>query len=392
MSFDNNEVSSMNEAMNEIESSMKTVKRGEIVKGKVISVTNNGAIINLGYMSDGVLPKSEVTEDTEVNLNELLKENDEIYVYILDMNDGEGNVVVSKKTADREKVWEQLQELFTANNTFDVVVKEVVKGGVVANVKGVRAFIPASQLSASFVKDLNEFVGKTLEVKVIELDRDKQRLVLSRKEVELKERESKKEKLWEEIKPGEKRIGKVSRLAKFGAFVDLGGIDGLIHISELSWKRVKDPSEVVSVGQQVEVYVLEADKEKNRISLALKDLSEDPWNNIIKNFKIGDVIEGTVTKFLNFGAFVEIGLGVEGLVHLSEISEERITKASDVLTLGQKVKVKILNIDEKEKKISLSIKEAVEKPKEDIKKYVDTASGVTLGDLFKDKLKDFKFD
>lgn len=392
MSLENNEVNSMNEAMNEIETSMKAVKRGEIVKGRVISVTENEAVVNLGYMSDGILPKAEVSEDREASLTEMLKENDEIYVYILDMNDGEGNIVLSKKIADREKAWEELKGAFAANDTFNVAVKEVVKGGVVANIKGIRAFIPASQLSTSFVKDLNEYVGKTLEVKIIELDRDKQKLVLSRKEVEQKEIERKKEELWNNIKPGEKRKGVVSRLAKFGAFVDLGGIDGLVHISELSWKRVKDPAEVVSVGQQVEVYVLEVDKEKNRISLALKDISEDPWKNAVNKYKIGDVIEGTVTKFLNFGAFVEIEPGIEGLVHLSEISQERVVKPSDVLSLGQKVKAKILNVDEKEKRISLSIKEAVEKPKEDVKKYVDTTSGVTLGDLFGDKLKDFKFD
>lgn len=392
MSFDNNEVSSMDEAMGHIESSMKGAKRGEIVKGKVISVTADEAIVNIGYMSDAILPKKEVSEDVEVNLTELLKESDEIYVYIVDMNDGEGNVVVSKKIADREKAWEELQSSFDNNSTFDVVVKEVVKGGVIAYLNGIRAFIPASQLSIEYVKDLNDFVGRTLNVKVIELDRDKQKLVLSRREIEKEELENKKETVWNNIKPGEKRKGIISRLAKFGAFVDLGGVDGLIHISQLSWKRVNDPSEVVSVGDSVEVYVLEVDKKSNRISLVLKDVSEDPWKNTVKKYKIGDVVHGTVTNFLNFGAFVEIDPGVEGLVHLSEISEERIVKPSDVLSIGQKVTVKILNIDEKEKRISLSIKESVEKPKEDIEKYVDKGAGVTLGDLFKDKLKDFKFE
>ena len=184
----------------------------------------------------------------------------------------------------------------------------------------------------------------------------------------------------------------VSRLAKFGAFVDLGGLDGLIHISELSWKRVNDPSEVVSVGDKVEVYVLNVDKENNKISLALKDASGNPWSNVTKNYNVRDVLEGTVTKFLNFGAFVEIEPGVEGLVHISEISEDRIAKPEDVLSIGQKVKVKILDINEKENRMSLSIKEAVEKPKVDVEKYSDKSSEVTLGDLFKDKLKDFKFD
>jgi small subunit ribosomal protein S1 len=343
-------------------------------------------------MSDGILPKNEVSEDINQDLKDILKENDEIYVYIIDMNDGEGNVVLSKKLADKAKAWEELKNSLENNISLDVVVKEAVKGGVVTYIKGIRAFIPASQLSTSFVEDLNQFVGKTLNVKVIELAQEKQRVVLSRKEVENQELEIKRENLLNSIKPGEKIKGVVSRLAKFGAFVDLGGLDGLVHISELSWKRVNDPAEIVSVGDNVEVYVLSVDKDKNKISLALKDVSENPWNNVIKKYKIGDIVDGVVSKFLNFGAFVQIEPGVEGLVHISEISEERVTKPNDVLSSGQKVKVKILDINESEKRISLSIKEAIEKPKIDFEKYGDKESNMTIGDLFKDKLKDFKFD
>lgn len=392
MSLNNNEVNSMDEAIENIDTSMKMIKKGEIVKGKVIRVTDDEAIVNIGYMSDGILPKKEISEDMEQNPKDVLKENDEIYVYVSDMNDGEGNVVLSKKIADREKAWEELQDFFKNNTTFDVVIKEVVKGGVISYIKGIRAFIPASQLSTTFIEDLNEFTGKTLNVKIIELDSDKQRIILSRKEVEKEELGVKKEELWNNIKPGEKRKGLVSRLAKFGAFVDLGGLDGLIHISELSWKRVNDPSEIVSIGDAVEVYVLSVDKEKNKISLSLKDVSGNPWSNTAKKYNIGDVVDGEVSKFLNFGAFVEIEPGIEGLVHISEISQERITKPEDVLSIGQKVKVKILDVNEKENKMSLSIKEAIEKPKVDLEKYSDKGAGVTIGDLFKDKLKDFKFD
>ncbi|WP_411681689.1 30S ribosomal protein S1 [Clostridium thailandense] len=393
MSVNENETNSMSDAMEEIEASMKKVRNGEIVRGKVISVTDNEAIINLGYMSDGILVKNEISDDPEVNPKDVLKENDEIYVYILNMNDGEGNILLSKKAADKIKVWEELENSFKNGTTFEITVKEVVKGGVVTYIKGIRAFIPASQLSVAYVKDLNEFVNKTLEVKVIEFDRNKEKIVLSRKEVENVELEAKKTALWNDIKPGEKRKGIVSRLTKFGAFVDLGGVDGLIHLSQLSWKKVNNPSDIVSVGDKVEVYVLETDKENNRISLALKDVSEDPWNNVLQEYKIGSIVEGTVSKFLNFGAFVELESGIEGLVHISEISEERILKPSDVLSIGSKVKVKILDIDGKAKKMSLSIKEALEKPKEDIEKYVDTQeSGVSLGELFGDKFKDLKFD
>ncbi|MBC2581049.1 30S ribosomal protein S1 [Clostridium sp. DJ247] len=393
MTLENNEINSMNEVINNVESSMRVVKTGEIVKGKIISVTDNEAIINIGYMSDAILPKNEVNNSSEVSLKDILNEGDEIYTYILDMNDGDGNVLVSKIAADRVKVWDELENYLKNDSTFEVTVNEVVKGGVVTYVNTVRAFIPASQLSISYVEDLNEYIGERLNVKVIELDKSKAKVVLSRKEVEKSELEAKKLSLLKNIKPGEKLEGTVSRITSFGAFVDLGGIDGLIHISELSWKRVNDPSEVVSVGDKVEVYVLEVNKDKNKISLSLKDISKDPWNDIENKYKVGHVVDGVVSKFLNFGAFVELEPGVEGLVHISEISEDRISKPSDILNIGNNVKVKILDVNKKEKKISLSIKEAVEKPKEDFKKYVDkNNSGVTLGDLFKDKLKNFKFD
>lgn len=382
------DTNSMKEFMENIESSMKSIRRGEVVKGKIISVTEKDAIVNIGYMSDGILSKSEVVENEEDNLMDVLKENEEIYVYVLDMNDGEGNVLLSKKAADKIKSWDELEKAFEEKTDIETTVKEVVKGGVVTYIKGIRAFIPASQLSLSYVEDLKLFVGKTLTVKVIEFDKDKQKVVLSRKVIEKAEAEEKKQQLLNSIRPGEKRSGVVSRLAKFGAFVDLGGVDGLIHVSELSWKRVNNPADIVSVGDKVEVYVLSVDKEKNKIALALKDVNENPWESVGNKFKIGDVVEGEVSKLASFGAFVEIQPGVEGLVHISEISEERIAKPSDVLNLGDKVRVKILDIDNKENRISLSIKDAVEKPKEDLDKFNDNESaGTSLADL----LKDFKF-
>ncbi len=379
---------SMKELMEGIESSMKPVRTGEVVKGKVISVTEKEAMINIGYMSDGILTKNEICENEDVNLKDILKEDDEIHVYILKMNDGEGNLLLSKKRADKVVAWDELDKASKDGLEIETTIREAVKGGVVSDVKGIRAFIPASQLSLSYVEDLKLFVGKTLTVKVIELDREKEKLVLSRKEIEKVEAEIKKEQLLSSIKPGEKRTGVVSRLAKFGAFVDLGGMDGLIHVSELSWKRVNNPSDVVSVGDKVEVYVLGVDKENNRISLSLKDVNENPWADVTGKCKVGDVVDGVVLKTLDFGAFVEIQPGVEGLVHISEISEERINKVSDVLNIGDNIKVKILDIDNKANRISLSIKEASEKPKEDLKKFNDSESaGTRLADL----LKDFKF-
>lgn len=392
MSVDKEEFS-MSEMMKEIDQSMSPIQNGDIIKGKVISVTDEEVLVNIGYITDGIISKEELSNDEEATPRELVKAGDEIDVYIIKVNDGEGNLVLSKKRAEAIKTWNQLEQALNNGAVLSVKVAEIVKGGAVVYIEGVRAFIPASHISYRYVKDLNEFLGKELVVKVIELDREKKRVILSRKEVEKVEVEAKKEELWSTLEKGEKRKGIVSRLAKFGAFVDLGGIDGLIHISDLSWKRVNNPDEVVSVGDQVEVYVLDFDKEKGRISLGLKEIDENPWTNIADRYKTGDIIDGSVVRLTNFGAFVEIEPGVDGLVHISQISDERVANPSDVLGVGAKVKVKILDINQADKKLSLSIKDAMDKVEEDFSEYSDIqGGGVTIGDILKDKLKGLKFD
>lgn len=386
----NNEANTMNDMMNNIEESMKKIHSGDVVKGKVISVTDDEVLVNIGYISDGIITKSELSSEN-INPNELVKPEDEIYVYIVKVNDGEGNVVLSKKKADAIKAWDELAEIEEKNETLKVVIKEAVKGGVIAYIKGIRAFIPASHLSVKFIEKLDEFVGKELEVKMIEFDKEKNKVVLSRKVIEKEELEVKKEEVWNSLVKGQKREGVVRRLAKFGAFVDLGGVDGLVHLTELSWSRIKHPSEVVSEGDKVEVYVLDFDKESGKISLGLKDVKKNPWNVVSEKFNIEDVVEGKIVKVLNFGAFVEIAPGVEGLVHISQIAEERVNDPNDKLSVGDVVKVKILSIDNNKQKISLSIKEAIEKPVIDYSIYNDKEEPVTLGDLFKDKFKDLKF-
>lgn len=379
---------SMKDMMSEIERSMKRIKEGDIVKGKVISVTNDEVLVNIGYMSDGIIPRNEVSNE-EINLKEVIKPDDEIYVSILKLNDGEGNVLLSKKSADVIKSWNNLEDTFKNKDTFNIRTKEVVKGGLIGYISGIRCFIPASQLSMNYVEDLNLYNNKELEVRLIEFDKHKGKVVASAKEVQMEEREQQKKELLNSLQKGEKRTGKVVKLVKFGAFVDLGGIQGLIHLSDLSWKRVNDPSQVVSVGDTVEVYVLDFDKEKERISLGLKDIKSDPWNEVLNRLKAGDIVEGTVVKFMDFGAFVEILDGVEGLVHISEISDDRILKPSDVLKIGDTVKVKVLEISSEDKRISLSIKSASTNMEEDLEKYNDKSEGFTLGDMFKDKLKEW---
>ena len=331
------------------------------------------------------------TKDQEASLVDIVSVDEEIDVMVIKNSDGEGNVLLSKLKADAIKGWEELQSFFENTEATRITIQEAVKGGAIGYYKGIRVFIPASQLSLKYVEDINSFVGKELEVEIIELDSEKSRVVASGKAIEKKAQEEKKEALWSTIKKGEKKEGTVSKIVKFGAFVDLDGIEGLVHISDLSWSRIKDPSEVVAVGDKVTVYVQNVDREKKRLSLVLKDVNQDPWKEFTSKYKPGSIVQGKVTNFIAIGAFVELVPGVEGLVHISEISQEHIAKPSDVLKIGDSVKVKVLDIDEKNKKVSLSIKNASESSKEYLK-YNDDSNEVTLGDIFKDKLKNFKFE
>lgn len=379
----NNEFNSMKDVINDIDSSMNNIKVGEIVNGKVISVTDKEIIVNIGYMTDGVIKASEVSEKLNSNIKDAFKIGDELSAYVLKMSDEDGNVLLSKIEADKILQWNKLKNDFKNEVHIEVIVKEAVKGGVIAYLNNIKAFIPASQLSVKYVDDLNEFVGKSLQVKIIELDENKSRVILSRKEVEKIEIERKRQDALNRIEPGQKVKGKVDKLAKFGAFVDLGGIDGLIHISELSWERVKNPEDVVSVGDEIEVYVLDVDKENSKVSLSLKDVQDNPWHQIDKKYNIGDIVNGKVVKLIDIGAFVEIEPGLEGMVHISEMSDEHIAKPTDVVKTGDMVKVKILNIDEIRKRLSLSMKDALGNSDEDYNKYIDKEEGFSLGEIFK---------
>ncbi|MCM1988418.1 30S ribosomal protein S1 [Oceanirhabdus seepicola] len=376
----------MNNMINEIEASMKRINNGEILEGKVISVNENEAIINIGHMADGILPKNEICSE-DIDPREVIKVDDILKVYVVKSKDENGNVLLSKKRAEAVLVWDELEEVMDKDETLTVKVKEVVKGGVVTDIKGVRGFIPASQLSADYVKDLAEFVGVELGVKVIELDKSKKKLVLSRRVIEVEERQEKKKELFATIKAGEKRTGVVTKTAKYGAFVDIGGVDGLVHITELSWKRVKSTDDVVKVGDEVEVYVLSVDNEKGRISLSMKDTMEHPWDKEITTFKTGDIVDAKIVKIMDFGAFAKINEEIEGLIHISQISEERVTNIKEVLNIGDTVQVKIISIDKDSRKIGLSIKEAIEKPVINLDEFNDEDDMQTLGDLFGDKFK-----
>lgn len=376
---------SMEEFMDSIDKSMKKIRKGDLVKGTIISLNDDEVLVNIGYMSDGIIPKEELSFEGEINPKEVLKVGEEILVYILEINDGEGNVLLSKKRADVVSNWNELEKSYNNKDVITVKVKESVKGGALTYIKGIRAFIPISQLSIEFIKDTSTFIGEELKVRIIEFDREKERVVLSAKEIQMEEREKNKQKLWNTLKDGERRKGKVTKLMRYGAFVDLGGVEGLIHLNDLSWKRVNKPEEVVSVGDEVEVFIINSDKSKNRISLALKDVKDNPWESI--DFNIGDVLEGKVVRILDFGAIVELTSGIEGLVHVSEISDERILKPEEVLKIGDKAKVKVLDIHKEAQKMSLSIKSASNPYEEELKQYNDTEEGFTIGEMFKDLFK-----
>lgn len=373
----------MNELMKAIEDTMVKVHRGETVKGKVISIRNDEVMVNIGYKSDGIIKRDELTNDPDIIPSDIISVGDEIEVLILKLDDGDGNVILSKKRVDTVKSWDEIEEAYKNQSTVNAKVIEIVNGGVIALIKGLRGFIPISQIANRFVSDLQAFVGKSFDVKVIDFDRNKKRIVLSRKIVETEEIEAKRNKLWKNIEKNQIIEGEVKRITDFGAFVDIGGVDGLIHISDLSWSHVKHPKEIVKEGDMVKVLVLDADKQKNRISLGLKQASPHPWENIDEKYSIGDIVEGKVVRLVEFGAFIMLEQGIEGLVHISQISDKHIAKPSEELSVGENVKVKILDLNKEERKISLSIREATTSESSETIEYSNNEE-ITIGDIIKE--------
>lgn len=360
---------------------VKRIRTGDILDGEVIDVNDKEVMVNINYAFDGVIEKNELT-NIDKDPREVVNIGDKIKVYVLSPNDGEGYVQLSRIKALEITEREDIKRAFDNEEVIKVYVKEEVKGGLVAYYGNIRVFIPASLASRERI-NLADLIGKELEVKIIELDFKSRKIVASRRIIEDEIFENNKKELWKSIKSGEKRTGIVKKIIKAGALVDIGGITGLIHLNDLSWGRVNRAEDVVKVGDEVEVFVGEVDAKNERIALILKDINEDPWTKNGENLKLGDVLEGKVVNLLNFGAFVELFPGVEGLVHINEITEENIAKPSDVLKLGQKVKVKVLDVNKENKKISLTIKDAEEKSKEYLQ-YNDSDEGISLGDLFKD--------
>lgn len=359
---------------------VKRIRTGDILDGEVIDVNDKEVMVNINYAFDGMILKEDLT-NMDKDPREVVSKGDKIKVYVLSPNDGEGYVKLSRTRALEITEKEDILNAFNNEENITVYVKEEVKGGLVAYYGNIRIFIPASLASRERI-ELSSLVGKEIEVRIIELDFKARKIVASKRVLEDAVYEDKKKELWKSVKSGEKRSGIVKKIIKAGAIVDIGGITGLIHLSDLSWGRVHNAEDVVSVGDKVEVFIGEVDTKNERVSLILKDVDKDPWETNATTLKVGDILEGKVVNLIKFGAFVEIFPGVEGLVHINEITEENIAKPSDVLKVGQIVKVKVLDVDKVNKKISLTIKDAEEKSKEYMK-YNDSDEGVSLGDLFK---------
>ncbi|MBQ2952081.1 MAG: bifunctional 4-hydroxy-3-methylbut-2-enyl diphosphate reductase/30S ribosomal protein S1 [Clostridia bacterium] len=354
--------------MDVIDASMTRIRPGQNVTGKVILVREDAVVVSIGYKSDGVIKMSDLTQED-------VKEGDEIEAEVVKVNDGDGNVVLSQRNIVNRKAWEALMVKHAAGEYVEGVGKEAVKGGLICDVEGVRAFVPASQLAQHYVEKIGEFVGKDMRLKIIEVDEKKKRIVASRKAVIVEETAAKEKAAWERLEKGIIIHGVVRRLTNFGAFVDVGGVDGLIHITDLSWVRVGHPSEVVKPNQEIDVVVLNLDPERKRIQLGYKQLQPRPWDNAAERYPEGCIVEGKVLRTVDFGAFVELQPGLDGLVHISQCSTTHISKVTDAVQAGQIVRVKVLSVDTDKKRISLSIRQAIEDEvfDEEIEPVVDEA-------------------
>lgn len=412
-----------------------TLKAGDILTGKVIKVTPEEVFVNINYMADGVIPKIEFMNDQTIELSSVVKEDDEVKVLVKKINDGEGNVLLSKRGAQAAESISRIEKALAEGTPVTAKVREAVKGGLRVDLDGVQGFMPASLASSSFIPDLTVLNGKEMEVQVIEFDRTKKRAVVSRKELEKIEREKAKEEAFKNLTKGSIVDGKVTKLMNYGAFIDIGGVEGLAHISDLAWNRIKHPSEVIKEGEEVRVLIQEINEENGKISLSLKTDETNPWKNIDK-YQVGESYPGKVMNIIKSGAFVELEPGLEGYLHISELSSENVEKVEDVVTIGQEVNVRIRDINIENKKLSLSMREpGEERPRERAPRkdrtekfeafrenanksnekrprrerserpsrghakpvavdrgYHDTTDNLTIGDLFGDLKSKFNFD
>lgn len=379
-------------------SDMPTPVPNTIISGKVVQIGTDEVLVDIGYKSEGRIPLNEMGLKPNQEPKDAFALEQDIDVWVLKVDDAEGNVALSKRRADAQKAWAELEQLYAEGKPITAEVTQVVKGGLLVDL-GVRGFIPASHVSRNYVDDLEKYVGQTLELKIIELDRQKNNVVLSRKDLLEEEYQKAKEEIFNTLEEGSVVDGVVRRITDFGAFVDIGGgVEGLLHVSEMAHSRVKHPSDVVSEGDQVKLMVLGLDKEAERISLGLKQTLPDPWDTIEERYQVGDKVSGIVTRTVDFGAFVKLEDGVEGLIHISQLAHRHVAKTDEVVKSGDEVEAKVISLDPEARRIGLSIREL--EPKPEVKKEVKKMEKVeekpeeeeqlttTLGDMFGDLFKD----
>src|SRR5471030_2659893 len=354
-----NDIGSSEDFLAAVDLTIKYFNDGDIVDGTIVKVDRDEVLLDIGYKTEGVIPSRELSIKHDVDPNDIVKVGDHIEALVLQKEDKEGRLILSKKRAQYERAWGTIEQIKENDDIVKGTVIEVVKGGLILDI-GLRGFLPASLVELRRVRDLQPYVGTTLEAKIIELDKNRNNVVLSRRAWLEETQKEQREDFLANLKPGEVREGTVSSVVNFGAFVDLGGMDGLIHVSELSWKHVDHPSSVVAVGDEVDVEVLDVDLDKERISLSLKATQTDPWQEFANTHQVGELVYGRITKLAPFGACVQVGDGIEGLVHISEMAGHHVDLPEQVVTPGEELWVKIIDIDLQRRRISLSIKQAAE--------------------------------
>lgn len=377
------------EAMQEIDAQMPELRRGAIISGTIVQVNANEVLVDVGGKSEGIIPLNELSHRNIEDPHEIVAVGDKVNVMVLKPEDEEGHPVLSKRRADRKAAWDKLEAYLESGEELQGEVIEVVKGGLLVDV-GVRGFVPASLVERGYVEDLNVYLGKKLRLRVIELDRAKNKVVLSQKAILEEEYERLRQSTWDSLEVGQVRKGIVRRLTNFGAFVELGGVDGLLHVSEISWGRVEHPRDVLTEGQELEVKVLGFNREEGKVSLGRKQLLPNPWETAAERYPVGTIVQGKVLRIAPFGAFVEVEPGIEGLVHISQLDESHVEKPEDVVAVGDMVPVKVLGVDQEAQRMSLSIRQANRAKEKRISKQanniseVNSESGPKLGDLFGD--------
>jgi len=342
-----------------IDGTLTDFDEGDLIDGTVVKIEHDEVLVDIGFKSEGVIPARELSIRKDADPSEVVNLGDKIEALVLQKEDKDGRLILSKKRAEYERAWIQVEEKFKKGEVVTGEVIEVVKGGLILDI-GLRGFLPASLVDLRRVKDLSAYLGTEIEARVIEMDRNRNNVVLSRRVLLEEGRKNERAEILEKLSKGMRLKGTVSSIVDFGAFVDLGGIDGLIHISELSWSHVNHPSEVVKVGEEVEVEVLDVDLQRERISLGLKQTTEDPWTKLVETYPVGTIVDGKVTKIVPFGAFIELGDNVEGLVHISEMAQKHIDSPAQVVHVGDTVKVKVMDVNVERRRISLSMKAAAE--------------------------------